>query len=79
MKRIAVIGTLIVVFAAQLACAGMRTHSHSRASHSIKQQRTDHTPRIDLIPRTDPIRQAFSEILTDESNEVHLQSMNLCE
>ena len=45
----------------------------------LQQQRTDHTPRIDLIPRTDPIRQAFSEILTDESNEVHLQSMNLCE
>ena len=39
----------------------------------LQQQRIDHTPRIDLI------RQAFSEILTDESNEVHLQSMNLCE
>jgi hypothetical protein len=39
----------------------------------LQQQRTDHIPRIDLI------RQAFTEILTDESNEVHLQSMNLCE
>ena len=39
----------------------------------LRRQRTDPTPHTDLI------RWAISEILTDESNEVYLKSMNLCE
>ena len=45
MKRIAVIGTLIVVFAAQLACAGSRAHSYSWASHSSTTHRSYSTHR----------------------------------
>jgi hypothetical protein len=45
----------------------------------LQQQRIDLTPRIVLIPHTDLIRLALSEILTDESNAIHLRSMNLCE
>jgi hypothetical protein len=54
-----------------LAPEAVRTRTVGRLI--LQRQRIDPTPRIDLI------RQAFSEILTDESNEVHLQRMNLCE
>jgi hypothetical protein len=67
---------LIVAFAAQNGWASSHT-SHNRSYHRKSSTHCSHTIARRILP--DRIHQAFTEIPTDESNEVHLQGTNSCE